>query len=256
MTSVYSTKNQMKEIAHYLTAYMKIPFFQDDTIPGKIMEKIISLVRGGRQLGTYDYVDVCINGDVGWSVKSTKEATPLTWKRAKIPNSSALILASEKSAEACQNLGDAIVDFCNTHIAESMEIYNLKTIGYARLVMLKNNCAIYFERELRTQSNDQVFKKNDFTWKWSKQKLGNKKEQLSALHGINKTTNEKVFAWHGRGENQLHFSGEKEWWPAVVMPAKLGEVAFSSDGHAMAFILPDAKVSWDELVVFLNKSSC
>jgi len=43
--SVYSTKEELESIARYLTAYMRIPFFQDDTIPGKIMEKIISIVH-------------------------------------------------------------------------------------------------------------------------------------------------------------------------------------------------------------------
>ena len=43
--TIFSTPEQLEKIAEYLTAYMKIPFFQDDTIPGKIMEKIISLVH-------------------------------------------------------------------------------------------------------------------------------------------------------------------------------------------------------------------
>lgn len=93
--TIYSTKDELAKIAHYLTAYMRIPYFQDDTIPGKVMEKIISLVRGGEQLATYDYVDVCISGKVGWQVKSTKNDTPLTWKRAKIANSEALIKEPE-----------------------------------------------------------------------------------------------------------------------------------------------------------------
>jgi len=101
--TVYSTREQLIKIAHYLTAYMQIPYFQDDTIPGKVMEKIISLVRDGEQLTTYDYVDVCIRGKVGWQVKSTKSSTPLTWKRAKIAHSAALIKESETGADGLKN---------------------------------------------------------------------------------------------------------------------------------------------------------
>jgi len=44
--AVYSSKEEeLEKIANYLLAYMKIPYFQDDSIPGKIMEKIISLVH-------------------------------------------------------------------------------------------------------------------------------------------------------------------------------------------------------------------
>ena len=40
-----------------------------------------------------------------------------------------------------------------------------------------------------------------------------KKEQLPALQGIHQRTKRKWWAWHGRGENQLHFAGESAWWP-------------------------------------------
>ena len=120
--TIYSTKEQLTKIAYYLTAYMRIPYFQDDTIPGKVMEKIISLVHGGEQLATYDYVDVCINGKVGWQVKSTKDKTPLTWKRAKIANSTALIKESKNGKAKLKILGDTIIDFCNNHADKSIKL--------------------------------------------------------------------------------------------------------------------------------------
>jgi hypothetical protein len=251
--SVFSTKEELESIACYLTAYMKIPFFQDDTIPGKVMEKIISIVHNAEQLATYDYVDVVKPGAIGWQVKSTKSLTPLTWKRAKIPNSNALIAESEQSATGCQKLGDAIIDFCNAHAIESIETYNLNEIGYSRLIMFEDNTAIYFEKLLCTRDKQLIFNKEDYTWKWSIQKATTKKEQLTALHGINTKTNKKVFAWHGRGENQLHFSGEAEWWPEIDTPTKFGELKFSKDFHAIKFKLSSVKVDWEELTKFLNK---
>lgn len=250
--TIYSTKTQLTQIVHYLTAYMRIPYFQDDTIPGKVMEKIISRVHGGEQLSTYDYVDVCINGKVGWQVKSTKDDTPLTWKRAKIANSGQLIKASENDAESLKKLGDAIIDFCNSHASESIDHYALNEIGYSRLIMFSDNSAIYFERLVCTKETPVIFDRNDYVWHWSTPKQTTKKEQLPALHGIHKKTQKKAFAWHGRGENQLHFSGEKEWWPEITMPTKVGEINYSTDSHAIAFKLPTEKVSWDELTSFLN----
>jgi hypothetical protein len=250
--TVYSTKKQLTQIVHYLTAYMRIPYFQDDTIPGKVMEKIISLVRGGVQLTTYDYVDVCINGKVGWQVKSTKHDTPLTWKRAKIANADALIKESENGDAGLKSLGDAIIDFCNSHADKSIKLYELREIGYSRLIMFDDNTAIYFERLVCTKENTEIFDKDNYIWHWSKPKKTTKKEQLPALHGINKITQKKAFAWHGKGENQLHFSGEKEWWPQLSKPDHCGEIHYSADSHAIAFKLPTEKVSWDALTSFLN----
>lgn len=251
--TIYSNKEELEKIAHYLIAYMRIPYFQDDTIPGKIMEKIISMVHGAEQLATYDYVDVVKTGTVGWQVKSTKSSTPLTWKRAKIANRTLLILDSEKSPEGCKKLGDAIIDFCNAHAKHSLDKYQLDEIGLARLIMFKDNTAIYFEKQLCTKTKPEIFLKDDYVWKWSKEKQAGKKEQLTALHGTNFKTNKKAFAWHGRGENQLHFSGEGSWWPDIEKPTKVGEINFSYDGHAIAFKLSTDKVDWDKLTDFLIK---
>jgi hypothetical protein len=253
--TTYSTKEQLASIAHYLTAYMKIPFFQDDTIPGKIMEKILSLVHGGKQLGTYDYVDVYINGKIGWQVKSTKSKTPMTWNRAKIANSKELIIESENGEDGANKLGSAIIDFCNQHVKESLEKFNLEEIVLSRLIMFDDNTAIYYERLLSTQKNPEIFDKDDYVWSWSKPKKVVKKEQLHALHGIHKKTGHKNFSWHGKGENQLHFSGEKNWWPEITRPTKIGDICYSSDGHAISFKLPTEKVSWDDMVCFLNEAN-
>jgi hypothetical protein len=250
--AIYSTEEELKSIACYLAAYMRIPFFQDDTIPGKIMEKIISIVHSGVQLATYDYVDVVKKGDVGWQVKSTKSSTPLTWKRAKIPDSTTLISKSENSETGRQELGDAIIDFCNAHAADSLEKYELNEIGYSRLIMFEDNTAIYFERLLCSKQNKLIFDKKDYAWQWSTQKQANKKEQLTALHGTNIITKKKAFAWHGRGENQLHFSGEGDWWPDIETPNKFGEIKFSKDRHAIKFKLSPEKVDWEKLTGFLS----
>jgi len=254
--TIYSSPKELEAIAHYLTAYMKIPYFQDDSIPGQVMEKIVSLVHSAKQLATYDYVDVVIKGKVGWSVKSTKAGSPLTWKRAKIANKAALISASEKNMKGLQDLGDAIIDFCNSHAAKSIKRYSLNEIGFSRLIVFKDGTAIYFERSLCTERTPVIFDKNDYVWEWSVQKNTTGKEQLPALHGKNNKTGKKAFAWHGKGENQLHFSGEEDWWPEFKqMPTRVGEIYYSSDGHAMAFKLPNGKVSWDELTAFLNTAS-
>lgn len=252
--AVYSTQKQLLEIVSYLSAYMRIPYFQDDTIPGKVMEKIVALVRSSKQLTNYDYVDVCTPGSVGWQVKSTKDTTPLTWKRAKIANANELIRLSKLSDLGLQNLGDSIINFCNEHAHESFEKYKLAEIGYARLIMFENGSAIYFERLIATKSEPDIFSKDDYSWHWSVQKNAVRKEQLPALHGMNKD-GKKVFAWHGLGENQLHFSGEKNWWPSVKRATEQGEINFSSDGHAVSFMLPINKVPWASLVEFLNASS-
>lgn len=252
---VFSSKEELIKIANYLQAYMTIPYFQDDSIPGKIMEKIVELVHKAEQLPTYDYVDVVKRNSYGWSIKSTKDSTPLTWKRAKIANRNNLIQESLLSEKGLKHLGDKIIDFCNEHARESLTKFNLTEIGYARLIVFEDNSAIYFERMLCNQNNPNIFNKDDYVWSWSIQKEGTKKEQLSALHAKNIHTNKKAFAWHGQGENQLHFSGEKDWWPKVEIPKSIEEFNFSSDYHAIAFRLPSDKVDWDKLVNFLKEES-
>lgn len=213
MSNVFSTPEQLKQIRNILTGYLKLPF-SGESIPGALMENVIGDVRGGDVLNTYDFVDVINQGQrVGWQVKSTKASTPVTWKRAKIPNSQNLIAASRQRAEGLQALGNAIIDFCNHHAQESMTLYDLDEIGYARLIVHKDASLTYYERLLCSRAYPCIFNRDEYSWSWSTPKVTTKKEQLPALHGVHIPTGEKWFAWHGLGENQLHFSGEKAWWP-------------------------------------------
>lgn len=179
------------------------------------MEAVFASVRQGEVLHTYDFVDV-INRETrfGWQIKSTKESTPVTWKRAKIPNASNLIAESRESTQGANVLEDAIINFCNSHAIESIELYDLEEIGYSRLIIGNDGLVTYFEKLLCDRINPEIFSPDDFYWKWSEPKISTKKEQLQSLHGFHRNSNEKWWAWHGLGENQLHFSGEKAWWPA------------------------------------------
>ncbi len=207
------------------------------------MESVIASVRGGEVLNTYDFVDVVNRSQkVGWQVKSTKDSTPVTWKRAKIPNSLQLIEGSRKSEKGLQNLGDSIIKFCNDHAIESFDTYGLNEIGFSRLIVHKNGTLTYFEKILCTKESPKIFNEEDFEWKWSVPKKTRKKEQLPALHGIHKKSQKKWFAWHGLGENQLHFSGEKEWWP-------------SDSKNKIEFAFPSKRLSQTELMKLLSQIS-
>jgi hypothetical protein len=245
MYNNFSEKPQLETIASILIGYIKVPFALE-TIPGSFMENILAHVRKGTALNTYDFVDV-INTEkrIGWQVKSTKDTTPVTWKRAKIKNADNLIRDSQQSEQGLTALGDAIIDFCNEHAFESIEKYNLTEIYYSRLVICENREVLYFERLLCTKDNPVIFNKNDFYWKWSTQKNTVRKEQLPALHGFKRQTNEKWFAWHGLGENQLHFSGEKNWWPNKTNP------------HHIRFLFPqpDERLSQDQFMALLQSVS-
>ena len=238
--ALFSTSTQMEEIETAIRTYARLPF-SDVSIPGRIMESIITFVRGGEILNTYDFVDV-IQGTIGWQVKSTKQSTPVTWKRAKIPDAENLIARSYQSDKGLQRLGDSILNFCNQHASDSIDRYSLERIGYARLIVdPKLRRVTYFEREICSRSDPRVFVPEDFRWNWSEPKRGPRKEQLPALNGINAKTGKKWFAWHGLGENQLHFSGERLWWPDT------GE-------HFCSFDLPreDERVSWQEVFSMLS----
>lgn len=232
-----STDEQLKEIERILKSYLRLPF-SSENIPGAIMEGVFGYVRGDEVLETYDFVDV-VNKDkkTGWQVKSTKSTTPVTWKRAKLAGSDQLILESTQSKEALQILGDRIIDFCNEHIWKSFEDYDLDVIGYSRLISFKNGDLKYFEKELSTRDNPNIFDKDDFEWRWSVPKKTSKKEQLPALHGTHLPTGKKWWAWHGRGENQLHFTGEKYWWP---------------EQPQLDFKFPENKIELERLIHFLD----
>ena len=225
-----------------LANYVRLPFSKD-SIPGALMEAILSHIHGGEVLNTYDFVDVIQHESrCGWQVKSTKAGTPVTWKRAKIPNALELIDASEKSDQGLQDLGDAIIEFCNEHAMASMQRYDLAEIGYSRLIVRKDGRVTYFERRLCSRSAPSVFDPAEFIWQWSAPKKTVKKEQLPALHGSHRQTGKKWWAWHGRGENQLHFSGESVWWPS------------ENDPHAFSFQLPPDgdKLSFNQFMNLLQ----
>ena len=199
-------------------------------------------VRGASVLRTYDFVDVVKRDSrCGWQVKSTKATTPVTWKRAKIPNSVQLIAESRKSSDGTQALGDAIIAFCNAHAQHSLQHYDLDEIGYSRLIVHADGRVTYFERLLCTREKPIIFDPQDFEWRWSVAKKTVKKEQLPALHGTSKQDGRKWFAWHGLGENQLHFGGEGNWWPKEKSP------------HQVSFNLPtnDEKISVERFIELL-----
>jgi len=212
MSTNLSSKSQIDALTNIIHQYLRLPL-SDNTIPGSFLEGVLAHVRKGERLNTYDFVDVISRKEkIGWQVKSTKDSTPVTWKRAKIPNSLALIEASKRSQQGLQNLGNAIINFCNEHAEQSIKDYKLDSIYYSRLVVFEDGRIKYIERKLCDKKDTNIFKKEDYKWHWSEPKKTVKKEQLQALHGYNKHTQQKAWAWHGLGENQLHFSGEKIWW--------------------------------------------
>lgn len=195
-----SSVEEMQRIASILQGYLRLPF-GGKTIPGAVMEHVLAFVRGGEVLPTYDFVDVIArDARFGWQVKATKRSTPVTWKRAKIPNKQQLIAASHHSSDALQDLGIAIIEFCNSHAYKSLDAYGLDSIAYARLVVDVDE-VVYFERPLIDRDNPYVFVAEDFIWRWSEPKQTRSKEQLPALHGIHQATGDKWFAWHGLSEN-------------------------------------------------------
>lgn len=210
---IFSTESELKELALTLQTYMRLPFVQG-SIPGNIMENVLAYVRDAEVLNNYDFIDVVDKKNrIGWQVKSTISNTPLTWKRAKIENSTKLISNSYDSAEGCQELGNAIIQFCNDHAKHSLDVYNLLEIGYSRLILFPTARKIkYLERKLCDCNNPNIFNQDDYTWEWSVQKNATKKEQLPSFRGTNIHTGTKSWSWHGLGENQLHYTAEKEWW--------------------------------------------
>lgn len=216
-----------KEVLETIASYLRLPF-ASDSIPGAFAEEVIAHVYGADVLRTYDFADVVSRKmRVGWQVKSTKASTPVTWKRAKIPNADRLIKASFSGGKAAvQALGDAVIDFCNHHAEESLRIYDLDEIRYSRIIC-DDDTVTYFERQLISKKNPQLFDPSEFSWKWSEPKNARAKEQLRALHGTG-PDGTKWFAAHLLGENQLHFSGESKWWPRAFADSSSAQVGVSS----------------------------
>jgi hypothetical protein len=240
-----SSAAQLKRIAHLISRFSSLPFAPPASVPGAVVESVIAEVRDATRLETYDFVDVVRPLDgIGWQVKSTMSKTPVTWKRAKIPAASEMIANSKMSPAGVQALGNAIIEFCNEHARQSLKDYGLKEIGYARLLVYEDLTAVYFEKNLVTSENPDLFSAKDFIWRWSSQKKTKKKEQLSALHGLHVPSGKKWWAWHGLGENQLHFSGERAWWPSPL----------DDDAVAVKFSLPSLvdRMSMQDFIELLD----
>lgn len=238
-----SSQRQLQLMRHILTKYMLLPFRQT-TLPGNLVENVFAHVRGGEVLNTYDFVDVIETATrYGWQVKSTKSTTPVTWKRAKLASADERIRESTESEAACQALGDAIIENCNSHVQSSFDKYELDQIGYARLIVGHDGAVTYFEKVLCSKLQPEIFDPSDFSWRWSPPKLTRGKEQLPALHGFNRTTGKKCWAWHGRGENQLHFYGESDWWPS------------QNDHRSFTFQMPSSSevLSVDQFLEILSR---
>ena len=132
LLSLFSTPKQLARLQRVLFMCLRLPFSQG-AIPGRVLEEVLAEVRSARVLPTYDFVDVVSAEEAcGWQVKSTRAATPVTWKRAKLPNATELIDASMESEAACQELGDAIIGLCNEHAQHSLTEYELDEIGFSK----------------------------------------------------------------------------------------------------------------------------
>ena len=242
--NLFSTPQQLAKLRRTLLMALRLPFLQGQrSVPGSVLEEALASVRSGTVLHTYDFVDVISPDDAcGWQVKSTRAATPVTWKRAKLPDAPALIEASKRSATACQELGDAIINLCNEHAQQSLMAYDLEELGYARLIVHDRSRVTYFEKFLCSASRPRIFNPRDFSWRWSERKASAKKELLPALHGIHKRTNQRWWAWHGLGENQLHFTGETAWWS-------------TSQNRSFSFRMPaaDERLTIDSLLMILER---
>jgi hypothetical protein len=225
----------LETLARRIRCYQRCPFAKD-SVPGSVLQHILSSVRGDSVLDTYDFVDnISPCGCIGWQVKSTKEDTPVTWKRAKLPEKDALIRDSKRTPAGLQKLGNAIIEFCNAHAQESLQKYNLEELRLARLIVFNNGDALYYERALCTRARPEIFAAREYTWSWSipKRSRLNAKEQLPALHGID-TGGQKCWAWHGLGENQLHFAGERQWWPRSTVNGSVGlKFTMPNDTHRL-----------------------
>lgn len=234
-------ETDLSEIAKALAKIYRLPF-AGESIPGGFAEAIIAEHYGGKVLSSRDFVDViCESTRIGWQVKSIKASTTVTWKRAKIESSADLIRESdEKGGPYTQNLGRKVIEACNNHATESLEEYGLSEIRYARIISCPGRFT-YLERVLVDEQHPTLFDPDDFEWEWSELERRSAKEQLSALHGRHREHNEKWFAWHGRGENQLHFLGDRWWWPNV-------------DPSAQCVTLPKSGTpkTWNDLIDWLG----
>lgn len=244
--SIYSKPDELERIGEILRIYARLPFSRA-TIPGSVMEGTLALIRGATVLPTYDFVDVVDpTKRIGWQIKATLSGTPVTWKRVKLRDGAALITKSREDDLHVQALRAAVIAFCNESARSSLDLrvkpehrrstglpplVQLDDIGIARLILHPDGWAEYYERRLITRTQPQLFDPRSYKWKWTDERVGGK--QLPALHGIHISSNTKHFAWHGQGENQLHYYGEREWWPDRS-PTQ-NTVRFRLDGRRLTY---------------------
>lgn len=255
--NLFSSREQLEKIRDTLNLYARLPF-GSVAIPGAIMEQTLASVRGGVVLPTYDFVDVVDPAKgIGWQVKATMADTPVTWIRAKIKGRNELIEASRRGETETQALGDAIIDYCNKHVLASFDlpvksesrrktglpaVVRLDHIGFARIIVYNDGEVQYYERHLISRGANGLFDPSQFRWRWAAERKEGKKEQLTALHGFNVEDGSKWWAWHGRGENQLHFTGERSWWPR------------EGDEHSLSFRFGGSRVSLEDLTKLLGSA--
>jgi hypothetical protein len=214
---IYSDQPTLQRIALLLRRYHRLPFVSSGIIAGTVVENVLEQARSLERLGRYDFVDV-VSRELryGLQVKSSKQTSPLTWQRAKVPNSGELREASKKFESAQQELGTKILDYINSHVAKDLETYKLDEIGYARLVVGRDS-AFYFERRLLDRDHPVLFNPSDFHWRWAEDRKATK-EQRGSLSAYDRAGT-KWFSWHS--ENQLHFINERVWWPQPGDPTRI-----------------------------------
>jgi hypothetical protein len=70
-TGVFSSGEELEQIATILKNYMRLPFTSIN-IPGAVMEGVLGHVRKASVLRTYDFIDVVDSKNkIGWQIKST-----------------------------------------------------------------------------------------------------------------------------------------------------------------------------------------
>jgi len=211
-STLLSSRQELEDIADLVRISFRLPLDG-----GFDLEDIVAHVRGGKTTKSRDFVDVVLTV-TGFQIKSALDATPITWKRIRIRHGIRLIQESRCDASICQQIGDSVIAASNTHMADSFEKYGLDEIGYGRLILDSYGTAVYFERLLCTRKST-LFAPADFRWELAKR----------ALHGVHRETGETWFRWNGDdSDNQLHFVGERRWWPS------------DDDPHCIRFGLPAA----------------
>ena len=256
----FSTPEQLERIKQTLCSYHMLPF-SGTRIPGDVLEGVLAHVRGGDLLGKYDFVDVLQRSEgVGWQVKSTRHRSPLTWMRADFRRRSELVAEADaerdegRKRELVQALGDSVIEYANASIRDSFTKYGLQQVMFCHLVLMPENRAMYYEKLLAVEGEEELFRATDFMLSWREPRPGRANrnadpddpgaaEQLPSLRGRHVPTDQDWFAWYGRKGGQLHFLlEEKIWWPP------------ESGAHRIDFDLPAERFKMDEAMDMLDEA--